>query len=122
MREKKRSAAENKPRTNTVRQRPAVVQTGIQKQYLKSKNLCKVTFRLPGIAAPDSNAVHIVGEFNDWSTNAHAMKRLKNGDYTITIELEPGRDYQFRYRIDTGRWENDYHADKYVKSPVGGLG
>ena len=47
------------------------------------------------------------------------MKKLKTGDFTITLEVEPGREYQFRYLIDELRWENDWNADKYVKSPYG---
>ena len=92
---------------------------GMKKEYLKSKNVCKVTFRLPKIAAVDAKTVCIVGEFNDWNIYASPMKKLKNGNFTITFELEPGREYQFRYLIDETRWENDWNADKYVKSPLG---
>lgn len=92
---------------------------GIKKQYLKRRKTCKVTFRLPRIAAPDAKAVCIVGDFNGWSIYASPMKRLRTGDFTITLEVEPGREYQFRYLIDEDRWENDWNADKYVKSPYG---
>jgi hypothetical protein len=47
------------------------------------------------------------------------MQRIKNGGYTVVLELELGREYQFRYLIDEHRWENDWNADKYVKSPYG---
>jgi len=93
--------------------------SGIKKEYRARTNVCKVTFILPNSAAPDSTSVHLVGEFNNWDINAHPMKRLKNGEYAITLELAPGRDYEFRYLIDQYRWENDYHADKYTKSPFG---
>lgn len=92
---------------------------GMKKQYLKSRNACKVTFRLPGIAAPQADKVYIAGEFNDWNTHTNPMKKLKDGDFTITLELEPGREYQFRYVIDDHRWENDWNADAYVTSPYG---
>jgi len=78
-----------------------------------------VTFRLPGSAVPGAQQVHIVGEFNEWSRHANPMKRLKNGDYTIALELEPGREYQFRYLIDGATWENDHNADRYIQSPFG---
>jgi 1,4-alpha-glucan branching enzyme len=97
----------------------AATSAGIKKQYLKEKNVCKVTFRLPRIAATEAKNVSIVGEFNDWNIYASPMKRLKNGDYSLTVELEPGREYQFRYLIDETKWENDWNADKYVKSPYG---
>jgi 1,4-alpha-glucan branching enzyme len=93
--------------------------TGIKKEYLKSRKVCKVTFRLPNIAAIDAKSVCIVGDFNDWGIHANRMKKLRSGDYTITLELEPEREYQFRYLVDEYRWENDWNADRYVKSPYG---
>ena len=92
---------------------------GIKKEYLEGGKLCKVTFRLPSIAAPSAKSVCIVGDFNDWNIHGNRMKKLKNGDYCITLNLEPGREYQFRYFIDESKWENDWNADRYVKSPLG---
>jgi 1,4-alpha-glucan branching enzyme len=91
----------------------------MKKEYLKSRKACKVTFRLPRIAAPEANTVCVVGEFNNWNIYGNPMKKLKSGDFTLTLDLEPGREYQFRYLIDESRWENDWNADKYVKSPYG---
>ena len=92
---------------------------GIKKRYLSGKEMCEVTFRLPRVAAPDAETVSIVGDFNDWNGESNRMKKLKNGDYTIKLNLEPGKDYQFRYLIDESKWENDWNADSYVKSPFG---
>ena len=96
-----------------------VMSAGIKKKHIKGEGLCKVTFRLPSIAAKDAKRVWVVGDFNDWNIRADRMRRLKNGDYTITLELTPGKDYQFRYLIDEAKWENDWNADKYVKNPYG---
>lgn len=93
--------------------------TGIQKQYLKNKKVCKVTFRLPNVVAGDAESVCIVGDFNDWNATATPMKKRKNQDYAVTLELRPGREYQYRYLIDGSKWENDWNADKYVKNPFG---
>lgn len=95
------------------------VNIGMKKTYLKTKNACNVTFKLPKPAAPGATRVALVGDFNNWDVNAHPMKRLRNGDFTVTVQLEPGREYAFRYLIDDVRWENDWDADKYVKSPYG---
>ncbi len=92
---------------------------GIGKEYLENKNVCRVTFRLPKIAVLCAKTVYIVGDFNSWSIHANPMKMLKNGDFSISLKLEPGKEYQFRYLIDDARWENDWNADKYVKSPYG---
>lgn len=110
-------------KNSTTAARPASGVTaagnGIQKKYLSDKRLCEVTFKLPRTAAAEAKRVSIVGDFNDWDSHANRMKRLKNGDFSIKIHLEPGRDYQFRYLIDESRWENDWQADSYVKSPFG---
>ena len=93
---------------------------GIKKEYPKSTNVCEVTFRLPKIAAPDAKSVCIVGDFNDWNIHANRMKKQTKGGYTIKLKLQPGKEYQFRYLIDGSRWENDWNADRYVRSPYGG--
>lgn len=88
----------------------------IQKKYLKSKPICKVTFTLPKEAVHSAQKVHIVGDFNDWKKKASPLKKLKNGSCKITLDLECGREYQFRYLLDNTTWENDWNADKYVSS------
>lgn len=85
----------------------------VEKKFLKAKKACKITFRLPKAAAPDAKGVCIVGDFNNWNTHANPMKKLKDGDYSIKLDLEPGREYQFRYLIDDeSKWENNKNADK----------
>lgn len=91
----------------------------LSKQYLKSKPVCKVTFRVPAEAAPDANSVHIVGDFNSWDIYAIPLQKLKDGTFKVTLELEPNQEYQFRYLIDENTWENDWDADKYVATPFG---
>ena len=91
----------------------------LKKQYLKTKARCKVTFRLPKAAAPGAKTVHIVGEFNNWSTVNTPMKRLKSGEFKAVVDLVPSRAYQFRYLIDQTIWENDWEADRYVESDFG---
>ncbi len=91
----------------------------IKKHYLKSKPVCKCTFRLPREAAPDAGKVNLVGEFNGWNLTDTPMKRLKSGEFKLQLNLETGRRYQFRYLIDGETWENDWDADAY--EPVPGL-
>ena len=109
----RKAVAGMKPRESSVHS------SGIKKKYLKTRKVCSVTFVLPGLAAPGASMVCIVGDFNAWNIHSHPMKRLKCGDFTICIELEPGRRYQYRYLIDDFRWENDWQADSYVTSPYG---
>lgn len=42
-----------------------------------------------------------------------------NGDWKYTLELERGREYQFRYLINGEQWLNDPNAAKYVPNPFG---
>jgi len=92
----------------------------IKKQFLKSKPVCKATFTLPKEAAPEADSVVLVGEFNDWDTiNGIEMTKLKNGNFKAVVDLESGKNYEFRYLIDGSTWENDWEADNYVTSPFG---
>lgn len=89
----------------------------IKKKFLKSKPICKCTFSLPKAAAPSASKVSIVGDFNDWAPQEHLLKQLKSGEFKIELDLETGKEYQFRYLIDDETWENDWNADGYVPAP-----
>ena len=92
----------------------------LKKKYLKSRPVSKVTFRLPREAAPEAKEVFLVGTFNNWDPEATPMTRLKNGEFKITLDLETGAEYTFRYLIEGELWENDWEADKYVPSGIEG--
>ena len=89
-----------------------------KKQYLKSKPICKVTFKLSKEEAQAAQKARIVGDFNEWDLSTSPMKRLKNGDFTCSLNLAKDTQYEFRYLLDDERWENDWKADAYVPSPV----
>ncbi|HNQ86074.1 MAG TPA: isoamylase early set domain-containing protein [Deltaproteobacteria bacterium] len=91
----------------------------IKKQYLKTKPECKVTFTLSRDMSRDAGSVYLVGDFNGWDAGSHPMKLHKDGSFNLTINLEKGREYQFRYLIDGCSWENDDCADRYVGNPYG---
>ncbi len=76
----------------------------------------KVTFVLP--PQPHAGHVHVVGDFNEWQADT-PMKRDKEGRWRATVELEPGREYQFRYLVDGQHWVNDDAADRYVPNAFG---
>ena len=99
---------------------PTTKARGIEKKILKTRPVCKVTFTLPREAAPEAQTVCVMGEFNDWSRDANPMKRRKNGDFFVSLDLEKGRSYRFRYLIDGWKFENDWQADRYEPNPYGG--
>ncbi len=84
----------------------------VKKQYFKTKPYCKVTFRLNKKVVQEAHSVAIAGDFNDWQTQTTPMKPLKNGDFTATVLLKPGREYQYRYVVDGRHWVTDSGADK----------
>lgn len=93
----------------------------IKKQYLKTRPVCKVTFRISKEAAQSAGSVFLVGDFNDWDKQATPMTSLKNGEFTTVVELNADTpEYQFRYLYDGGRWENDWEADAYATNGMGG--
>ena len=83
----------------------------IQKQFLKSKPECKVTF---SIKAKEAKKVEVAGVFNNWQAKAMPLKKLKNGTFKGSINLPTNNAYEFKYVIDGESWINDDSADKYV--------
>ncbi|HET9986442.1 MAG TPA: isoamylase early set domain-containing protein [Longimicrobiales bacterium] len=82
----------------------------------RNKDKVRVTFTLPENV--DARRAHVVGDFNDWSPST-PMKKGKEGVLQVAVDLEPGREYQFRYVIDGERWINDPQADAHVANPFG---
>ena len=92
---------------------------GLIKKYLKSKGICKVTFKITDKEANGAKTVAVLGDFNNWETAATPMKSLKNGTFTATVDLDTNQEYHFRYLMDGERWENDWEADNYAASGYG---
>ena len=90
----------------------------IKKQYLKSKPYCKVTFRLDKKIAGRAKQAGLAAEFNNWQAEKTPMRALKSGDFTVTVNLSTGKEYQFRYVIDGVNWITDEKADKYVHAGI----
>lgn len=90
-----------------------------KKQNKKSGDLCRVIFKVPREACMGAKSIMVVGDFNNWSVKDNPMKKLKNGAFTLELDLESNKEYQFRYLIDEKIWENDWAADRYVRSEYG---
>lgn len=88
----------------------------IKKQYLKSKPVCKVTFTVP---AEGAKKVSVVGDWNKWSAKAEPLKKLKNGTFKGTVNLDAEKSYEFRYLVD-GNFINDDQADAYAWNDYAG--
>lgn len=90
----------------------------IKKKFLKTK--CKVTFELPPVIAEGASTVYLVGDFNNWDEDATPMEIDKNKKFSVSLDLQLGREYQYRYLINGKQWHNDWTADKYVPNPFSG--
>ena len=92
----------------------------LKKQFLKSKPVCKVTFTLTEEEVNGAKKVVLLGDFNNWNVKEGiALKKLKNGSFKGAMDLETGKEYQFKYLIDGANWVNDTEADKYVGNGIG---
>ena len=91
----------------------------IEKGFVSAgdRTVARVVFCLPEAMWVDS--VHLVGDFNDWNTASHPLVPNRQGCPELSVELELGRAYQFRYLVDGERWMNDPQADAYVSNPYG---
>lgn len=76
-----------------------------------------VTFTLPGEVGAGN--VVLCGDFNDWSAGSIALQRGRDGAWQVTLPLEPGQSYRYRYLLDGDRWENAWEADWYEPNPFG---
>lgn len=91
----------------------------IEKKFLKAKPVCKVKFTLSGDQYTSASSVLLVGDFNNWQVGETPLKKAKTGTWSVTLDLETGKEYQFRYLIDGTNWENDHEADKFAPSGLG---
>ena len=83
-----------------------------------AKGRASVTFTLdPGVGA---QTAAVCGEWNNWSADADVMCRDAEGGFSVTVDLEAGRAYRFRYLLDGQRWDNDWAADAYLPNSFGG--
>ncbi|QTE23884.1 isoamylase early set domain-containing protein [Polaribacter cellanae] len=88
----------------------------IKKQFLKNKPVCKVTFTVP---SENAYNVAVVGSFNDWNAASTPLKKLKNGSFKGTVNLETGNSYEFRYLVD-GKFVNEAEADAFAWNDYAG--
>ena len=82
----------------------------LKKNYSKKGSSCRVTFKVP--ADVEAERVAVLGEFNAWDAETHPLVKRKDGSHSLTISLDAGNDYRFRYLADGDRWMNDEAPDR----------
>jgi hypothetical protein len=66
----------------------------------------RVTFSMPA-ERNCRDALYLVGWFGEWDEAVYRMERTSSDVWTLTLELEPGCQYLYRYRTLNGQWLND---------------
>ncbi|OYY73649.1 MAG: hypothetical protein B7Y40_08380 [Gammaproteobacteria bacterium 28-57-27] len=89
------------------------------KKHLKTRPVCKTTFTIAADAAQDSEFVWLIGDFNNWEDDTLPMKKKKDGSWSLEIELEPGREYQFLYHLGDKCYITDDAPDASAPNPFG---
>jgi 1,4-alpha-glucan branching enzyme len=93
----------------------------LKKQYVQNQSTCNVTFNLSKDESGEAETVNLVGEFNNWNIATTPMEKFKNGNFTVLLKLEVGKEYQYRYLLNGKDWINDPAADKYAAVPEIGV-
>jgi 1,4-alpha-glucan branching enzyme len=78
----------------------------------------EVTFTMP--ALEHVSKLYLVGDFNEWSIASHPLTQAADGSWGITLPIDSGRTYHFRYFDNNGHWHNDWQADAYSPNQFGG--
>ena len=90
------------------------------KKAAAAKSTTKVNFTLPQEAVASVKTVAVVGEFNNWDiANGVELKKQKDGSFKTTLELETGKEYQYRFLLNGEIWANAWDAPKYVATEFG---
>ena len=89
----------------------------LKKNYSKTGKVCRVTFKYNN--AENAETAFLAGEFNNWSLQDQPMKKLKDGSFSVTLSLQSGKSYPFRYVLDGAVWVNAEEANNYLPNEYG---
>ena len=71
------------------------------------------------ICAPAAASVALAGDFTSWELNPKPMKKAKQGIWSVSLNLEPGR-YEYKFIVD-GQWQEDPSAQEKAPNDYGGF-
>jgi 1,4-alpha-glucan branching enzyme len=69
------------------------------------------------LSAPEAKTVLLTGDFNDWDTHSHPLKKDPKKTWRISLDLKPGR-YEYRFLVD-GVWQNDPNCETLTPNSFG---
>ncbi|HEX8992003.1 MAG TPA: hypothetical protein VF784_10035 [Anaerolineales bacterium] len=88
----------------------------IHKTAERKDGKVRVTFAMPAMDCCDS--LYLVGWFDEWDESVYRMQRAADGTWSLTLELEPGCEYQYDFRTPDGKSLTDPAAPP-ASSPLG---
>jgi hypothetical protein len=65
----------------------------------------RVVFSMPPIDG--CGGLYLVGWFDEWNESVHRMEPRADGGWELTLELDPGCEYLYRFRTADGIWLRD---------------
>jgi anti-sigma factor RsiW len=75
----------------------------------------EIVFHAPGV-----RSVAVVGDFNEWDPERHAMKPSRDGGtWRLRLKLAPGV-YEYGFLIDGSDWSKDPLAERFLADGFGG--
>ncbi len=81
----------------------------IHKSTRGKNDKVRVTFAMPAIDCCDG--LYLVGWFNESDESVYRMEPTPEGAWSLTLELDLGCEYQYRFRTTDGKWLQDPAAD-----------
>lgn len=95
----------------------------LKKNFNEKEEKVEVEFSLPANRVKDADEVLLVGEFNNWLREGEGGIPMdlhrEDNTFKVQLTLDMNREYQYKYYVvDTDNWLIDWHADKYIPSPL----
>jgi 1,4-alpha-glucan branching enzyme len=104
-----------------TRQQPGGRSSDLSDEILASSlgTAATVTVRFTLPAEVDAEFASVVGDFNGWNPANGVMDRDDDGRFWRSVDVVPGKRYQYRFLLDGDRWVNG-SADSTVANEFGG--
>lgn len=88
----------------------------VQKTIFKTKDYCKVKFKLN---IEHAETVEILGLNSDWK-NSIVMSKKKDGSFNCEVTLPKNLNHEFKYLVNETEWLNEPEADAEFPNVFGG--
>ena len=77
----------------------------VQKVTKRTHGKVRVTFTMP--AMENCGCLYLVGNFSGLNESVYRMNLVEDGSWSLTLELEEGREYPYLFRTLDGAWLED---------------